>query len=177
MPNRVQAFASGEGPIKSGAELAGNLLYNAGSTHLISEWENQIVGARVESSVAPEHQARIRNPLAQTDFVNEGSGSGQLLFILERLANAPDGTTIGIEEPEIHLHPRAQFKLGQLMGDLLGSLERQLIITTHSPSLIAGVLASVRARKISAKDVGIVFFAKDGASTRVEESLVSASGT
>src|SRR5438309_1513770 len=77
----------------------------------ISEWEHEILGVGVDTKLQPGPVIYVKNPDEDTDFVNEGFGSNQLLFVLERIANTPKASIIGIEEPEIHLHPKAQFNL------------------------------------------------------------------
>src|SRR5947208_3924924 len=49
------------------------------------------------------------------NLVNEAFGLNQLLMPLLLLAGAPAGSIVGIEEPEIHLHPRAQVALCDLL--------------------------------------------------------------
>lgn len=176
-PNPVPGFNPREGPIQAGAGLAANLLYNPGSSEKISEWESRLVNTRVQSRVTPGHKAEIRNPTKRTNYVNEGAGSGQLLFVFERLANCPDGATLGVEEPEIHLHPKAQYQLGELFGEVVGSLDRQLILTTHSPSVVSGVLSQVRAGKLQSTDVGISFLIGRDSGTIVTHSRVTQDGT
>jgi predicted ATPase len=174
--NPSTLFSAREGSIPMGAALAANLLYNPLSTERISQWEERIVGTRVEGKLIPGHRAEIRNPLRHTNFVNEGSGSGQLVFIFERIANAPDGAPIAIEEPEMHLHPKAQFDLGLLVGELAASLDRQIILTTQSPALISGVLSSIRGHKLKSEDIGIVYLSREGSQTTASVSTVSQEG-
>jgi len=176
-PNPVPGFNPREGPIQSGAGLAANLLYNPGSSEKISDWESRLVNTRVQSRVTPGHTAQILNPVRHTNYVNEGAGSGQVLFIFERLANCPDGATLGVEEPEIHLHPKAQFELGMLLGEIIASLDRQLILTTHSPSIVSGILSQVRSGKLRGSDVGVSFLTAHQQGSTVSHSRVSDQGT
>jgi predicted ATPase len=67
-----------------------------------------------------------------------GSAVSQCLPVLVTCLLAEPGSTILIEQPEVHLHPRLQ----QLMGDFLIGISRsgkQLIVETHSDHLIERV--------------------------------------
>lgn len=151
-------YTTRAGTIQLGANLAANLVYNSQNVATISDWENEIVGVGVQTEVVPPVQVLIKNPKKKTDFVNEGFGAGQLLFVLERVANSPLDSSIAIEEPEIHLHPKAQFNFGKWASTTTPKLRKQLIILTHSPDIVSGILTGVRRKSITPEDVSIWFF-------------------
>ncbi len=71
-----------------------------------------------------------------------GAGVKQVLSCLHDIRRSP-AEIVAVEEPEIHLHPEMQRAFFRYLRDLVGS--RQLIITSHSPSIVAdSPLASVR---------------------------------
>lgn len=67
---------------------------------------------------------------------NTGSGDGliNLFIILTALYDAPNDSTIVIDEPEIALHPDVQKRLMQRLE--FHSKTKQIIISTHSPYFI-----------------------------------------
>lgn len=162
-------------PIAS--SLVGNLVYSRKSEQIISDWLKEVVGVGLSIEVMEGPVVRLRNPDKDTSFVNEGFGSNQLLFILEKLANAENDATVAIEEPEIHLHPKAQFILGKLLATIAVKRGVQLLITTHSPDLLSGVLAAVRQKKTQAEDVSVWFFEHVEGKTQVSDSKVKPDGT
>lgn len=79
---------------------------------------------------------RDKKSLCQVSTKNLGSGIEIILtlLVLKNIAGASNGSIIYlIDEPELHLHPRAQSKLFNLL--LEESKEKQIIISTHSPYL------------------------------------------
>lgn len=66
------------------------------------------------------------------DFPSASVGSGvKQQFIHVFNINSYKNVVFGIEEPEIHLHPKAQRKVFNFLKEK--SKEKQIIITTHSP--------------------------------------------
>lgn len=69
------------------------------------------------------------------DLMHVGVGVSQVLPILVMCLLAEKGTTFVIEQPELHLHPNVQSKLGDFFLSMV-SLGKQCIIETHSEHLI-----------------------------------------
>lgn len=97
------------------------------------------------SNLIPEIQRVItRNPEGKlTALINEeggkiiniensSSGTKQLVTILIGLFSYPKNSLFLIEEPEIHLHARAQRSIFHLLKKICTERESQSIITTHS---------------------------------------------
>ena len=72
------------------------------------------------------------------DIPDVGVGVSQVLPVVTELFYAPPGSTIIIEQPELHLHPSAQAALADVMVDAIHARENvmgrnlQLIIESHS---------------------------------------------
>jgi predicted ATPase len=64
-----------------------------------------------------------------------GSGLSQVLPVLIEALFAPAGTIVIIEQPELHLHPKAQAELGDLLIEATRHSIR-LLIETHSEHLL-----------------------------------------
>jgi predicted ATPase len=67
---------------------------------------------------------------------------------------------VHIEQPELHLHPRAQWRLAQLLVDTANRGVR-LVIETHSSLLLQGILTQVAKDKISNDKVILHWFKRD----------------
>lgn len=149
------------GLIQMGTALASNLAYlDREGKSKIREWMNEVMGVDIDWRPVPGGQIAIQNPATDTFFVNEGFGSNQLTFILEEIARTDSGSFIAVEEPEIHLHPDAQFRFGQLMSRIVEEEGKQILLVTHSEHIVSAILTSIRQEIITPKDVSIWYFEK-----------------
>jgi len=73
--------------------------------------------------------------------------------------NVSDNPTIVIENPEAHLHPAAQSKLGIFLAEMANQ-GVQIILETHSDHIINGIRKAVKNKVISHNDVLFNFFEK-----------------
>ena len=89
-----------------------------------------------------------------------GYGVSQVLPILAETFNAPAGQTFLLQQPEVHLHPRAQAALGSLFVQQAASRRQTFVVATHSDYLVDRVHMDIRDRKTSLKptDVVILYF-------------------
>jgi predicted ATPase len=69
-------------------------------------------------------------------LVSVGVGVSQILPILVMGLLAPKNTLLLIEQPELHLHPRVQARLGDFFVGL-AKCNKQCLIETHSENLIS----------------------------------------
>lgn len=64
------------------------------------------------------------------------SGTKEILYLVTLLHTTPKGSLLMVEEPEIHLHSDAIWKLLSLIETICKSDDKQVLITTHSPTLV-----------------------------------------
>lgn len=86
---------------------------------------------------------RENDSLVQKTIKSLGSGIEMIITILllRIISNHSKGTIMYlIDEPEMHLHPKAQEKLLELL--LEESKDKQIIISTHSPYMFKGVFST-----------------------------------
>lgn len=110
------------------------------------------------------------------NLVNEAFGLNQLVAPLLWLSKAPHGSVIGIEVPEIHLHPRAQAALCDVFVEVATQEQKQLILTTHSEHIVMGLLTAVADRRLRPEDLAVYEFRRDGDAARAERLEVSEYG-
>jgi len=72
------------------------------------------------------------------NFVNVGYGVSQILPILTEIFKTSFNNWFLIQQPEVHIHPRAQAELGELFFEQSFNYEkkRKFIIETHSDYII-----------------------------------------
>ena len=106
------------------------------------------------------HVVELTDPRTQTavNLANTGFGASQVLPVIVQGYYAPKDSLILLEQPEIHLHPRAQGTLGDLLIDI-SKQGKKLIVETHSEHLIGRIQTGVAEETISKDDVAIYYFA------------------
>jgi predicted ATPase len=88
---------------------------------------------------------------------NVGFGLTQLLPIIVALLSSRSGDILLFENPETHLHPRAQQEIGELIARTAAS-GVQIITETHSDHVLNGIRLAVKNEVISNSDVVLHFF-------------------
>jgi len=124
----------------------------------VQEWSNEITQTEVRPQLGPGPKEAILS--RNFNIINEGFGSNTLVYLLTQLAIAPQDSTIGIEEPEIHLHPKAQAELANFLVEEATKEEKQLILTTHSEHILFSLLTAVAERKLRPNQLVIYSFEK-----------------
>lgn len=75
---------------------------------------------------------------------NVGYGVSQALPVLVEMFVRPKRTAFTIQQPEVHLHPRAQATFGDLIAELARSDEKKFLVETHSDFAIDRFRLNVR---------------------------------
>ena len=105
-----------------------------------------------------------------------GIGISQTLPVVVSLLVAKRGQILLIEQPEIHLHPKAQYKLAEL---LVKTAKRgvKVIVETHSALLLRSIQTLVAEKKINSDDVILHWFTRrEDGSTEIKSSELDAKG-
>lgn len=83
-----------------------------------------------------------------------------LPIIVAILAAKPGGMLI-LENPEAHLHPKGQVRIGELIA-MAANAGIQLIVETHSDHILNGIRVAVRQKKCAPEKVAIHYFSRSG---------------
>jgi predicted ATPase len=165
---------------------------------VVSQWSNTLPGLlkqlgddlsaldltwKVEAKALDDTQVelqvgRLRKPQrgGSRDLVNiadVGFGVSQTLPVLVALLVAQPGQLLYIEQPEIHLHPRAQVAMASLLAK---AAQRgvHVVVETHSSLLLLGVQSQVAERKLPPDLVKLHWFTRnetDGVTTVASADL------
>ena len=92
--------------------------------------------------------------------INVGFGLTYVLPVVVAILSAKPGELVIVENPEAHLHPAGQTKMGELIA-LAGAAGIQVIVETHSDHVVNGLRRIVKEGNIRPKDTKLMFFYKD----------------
>jgi len=103
---------------------------------------------------------------------NVGFGLTYTLPILVAVLSASPGALLLLENPEAHLHPRGQARMGELLA-LVASTGVQVVLETHSDHLLNGVRVAVHDGHLAPERVRLHFFERKDAGERTIHQIVS----
>lgn len=95
-----------------------------------------------------------------TDFLRPihcGFGITQVLPIIVAALSISKGSLLLIENPEVHLHPAGQAKMGQFLAEVAHS-GIQVIVETHSDHVLNGIRRAVKSGRLPAEGAVLHFF-------------------
>jgi len=103
-------------------------------------------------------------------------GYSKVAQLLASLVLSPKGSTLCIEDPEIHLHPRAQAALTDLIIKSIKGGERQAIITTHSEHMLIRLVRRIADGTINPDEVAVYYLSKEEGKIEVEKVEIKEKG-
>ena len=112
-----------------------------------------------------------------SNIMDVGYGVSQVLPILVEALSSPDRQTFLMQQPEVHLHPRAQAELGSFLAALAKNSKKRFLVETHSDSLIDRLRMEVRAGEtLDPGDVALLFFERCKREVKIHEIGLDAEG-
>lgn len=139
----------------------------------ISKWTLKLIGKTIITKNVRSYNTEQKGPNITIEFkrgniertiINEGTGPNQLILMLAILAIIKNNSIIGIEEPEIHLHPKGQSELAKILLEISIQKNQQLIFTTHSEHFLYPFLTSIASKKensLKPNELSIYYFDAD----------------
>ena len=104
-----------------------------------------------------------------TSLTDVGFGVSQVLPVLVLLYYVPEGSTVIMEQPEIHLHPAVQSGLADVMLNVAAVRNVQIIIESHSEHLMRRLQRRVAEEKAASDDVKLYFVASKHGRSEVSD--------
>ena len=104
----------------------------------------------------------LHDRVGETDMVSVadmGFGVSQVLPVLVALIAANPGQLVYLEQPELHLHPRAQVALARVLADAAKRGVR-VVVETHSSLLLLGIQTLVAEGDLSPELVKLHWFTR-----------------
>jgi len=155
------------------AELASTFAYaSADIKQMVSRWSESITGSALAAPVVPGRNVAITSYAVPEGIpvIGDGFGTNQLVRLLLTLAITPRQSVLAIEEPEIHLHPKAQDMLCDILVETAKAHDKQIVLTTHSEHVLYRFVSAVRTGTLARHELVIYYFEeKGGEPQRVEQ--------
>lgn len=125
---------------------------------------SRVTAEQVDDTQVEIKVGRVTNNSKQSrdnvSIADVGFGMSQILPVIVALHVAAKDQIVYIEQPEIHLHPKAQWILGSILGDaVLRGI--QLVIETHSSLLLLGIQELVASDRLPADKVQLHWFSRN----------------
>ena len=175
-------------PLMAGQPEPEEVSRRAGDASLLEEWLSNLIMYRINEAnrypnlrsqldVMRERLSRIGvdiNPyvmngpsvvidLCEGDMwvsaVNSGYGINQSVSFIALGTLLPEGTLIMIEEPEIHLHPKMQRIVCEILAEIADE-GKQVVITTHSEHFLKTLAKRIGEGKLSDQNLKVYHFEK-----------------
>ena len=137
-------------------KMLDNALHTLGLTGKVGTQKVSDVG--IEIKVGRSLHEGTKN----TDMVNiadVGLGVSQVLPVLVAVIAAEPGQLVYLEQPELHLHPRAQVALARVLADAAKRGVR-VVAETHSSLLLLGVQTLIAEGNLSPELVKLHWFSR-----------------
>ena len=129
-----------------------------------NDWLNFIFpGTRVKVSQHRETlstQILLENEMTRNEpslATNLGFGLSYVLPIIANGLIAAPNTLFIVENPEAHLHPSAQYRIGQFLS-MVAATGTMVVVETHSDHLLNGIQLAVAGQSIGTDQVVVNFF-------------------
>jgi len=86
-----------------------------------------------------------------------GFGVSQILPVIVLCYYVPRGSTLLIEQPEIHLHPKVQAGLADVFIDAIEKKDIRIILESHSEHLLRRLQRRIAEQKFNSESAALYF--------------------
>jgi hypothetical protein len=174
-PRRSYAWAGQQpqdvgrrGELAIPALLASRTLENQTIEERVAEWLRElelIYDFRLQpiAENRKEYEVRVRRSKNASEVLitDVGFGVSQILPVLVLCYYAPKGSTIILEQPEIHLHPSVQAGLADVFIDAIKTRGVQIIVESHSEHLLRRLQRRIAEEELANTDTALYFCQTD----------------
>lgn len=124
------------------------------------------------------YQVKVRktSESAEVLITDVGFGVSQILPVLVLCFYVPKGSTIILEQPEIHLHPRVQSGLADVLIDAWKNRQVQILLESHSEHLLRRLQRRVAEEGVSEDDIGLYFCSTEAEGSRIKKLALDSFG-
>lgn len=133
---------------------------------LIDQFEIQEIGTG-----ANLYRALVKRDKKSTEalLTDVGFGVSQVLPALVLLYYVPEGSTVIMEQPEIHLHPAVQSGLADVILTAAKTRSLQVIVESHSEHILRRFQRRVAEQEFDARKIKLYFCSNLEGQSRIED--------
>ncbi len=151
----------------------------------ISEWLQKMELAHSFQLISTEalddqnYEVRIQKSpgSAEVTLADMGYGLADVLPMLVYCYYVPEGSTLILEQPGIHLHPMVQSQLADLLIEVITVRNLQILVESHSEHLLTRLQRRIAEKQIDQNNVALYFCRNnEGVSTIEKLDVDSESG-
>ncbi len=113
---------------------------------------------------------------AQVTLADMGYGLSQFLPVLVHCYYAPKGSTLILEQPGMHLHPKVQSQLADLLIEVITERNLQILVESHSEHLLNRLQRRIAEEKISVDKTALYFCRNDNGVSNIERLKIDEFG-
>ena len=123
-------------------------------------------------------QLQIKIAGSRINLVDVGYGVSQALPILVDCLRERGGRTFLLQQPEVHLHPKAQAELASFFAFLAKQQNKRFLIETHSDYLVDRIRMDIRDRKngLQPEDVSLLYFEREDGTVKIHRLMLDKLG-
>jgi len=147
---------------KSAAEMVAHWLKEMGLIHSFEVFK-----------YGRDYEVRIKKTVNAPEVLitDVGFGVSQIVPVLTLLYYVPKGSIVILEQPEIHLHPKAQAELADVLIAAIKERNLQIILESHSEHLLRRLQRRIAEEEFKAEDAALYFCTADDKGTSHLEEL------
>lgn len=131
---------------------------------------------RFGDDISDPFQVRIVLDSKSFNMTSVGYGVSQALPVVVEVLCRPPNTWFAVQQPEVHLHPRAQSALGELVFGAAASERKGFLIETHSDFMVDRYLFCMRSRRGRKPPSQVIFFERVNRKNTATTLVLSDSG-
>ena len=117
-----------------------------------------------------DYEFRVKKNQTSSEVLitDVGFGVSQLLPVLVLCYYVPEYSTIILEQPEIHLHPKVQSELADVLIDVVKNRNIQIILESHSEHLLLRLMRRIAEEEISVDQTALYFCQINDGTSEIE---------
>lgn len=128
----------------------------------------------IDNYLSTPYDDLIKLSIGKDNILDVGFGISQLFPILVNNITSPYKTTTLLEQPEVHLHPKMQMNVADMLI-ATSKAHKNVIVETHSDHIINRIVKRIMQDESGdlRNNVKIYFFSKENEVTKLEEIKVN----